>query len=169
MRIIGSVAAAPWHVQTTSKLRASALRGAITAIIAPGGICWAGFPASASARDGHGTEGGELAPLFPPNRPARAGAIASLLGALASTLPGLIPLCANRSRRHGGSPFLPNWRRRECKPPPRFLLWCMAAAAAHVRCWLRCLGTSNIVAVAAPPKTACSLASATISRRFSRF
>jgi hypothetical protein len=41
--------------------------------------------------------------------------------------------------------------------------------ASHVRCWLRCLGTSNIVALVAPPKTRCSLASATISRRFSGF
>ena len=41
--------------------------------------------------------------------------------------------------------------------------------ATYVRCRLRCLSTSNIVALADPPKTDCSFVSATISRLFFGF
>ena len=60
------------------------------------------------------------------------------------------------------------WRWRSLQ---RWIEFAMTSAviASHVRCWLRCLGTSNIVALVAPPKTSCSLASATISRRFFGF
>ena len=54
----------PWEIPS----------GAITTLIAPGGIFRAAFWPAPSARDGPGTEGERLAPLFVPNRPAGASA-----------------------------------------------------------------------------------------------